>query len=185
MTKGQRFISSPFRKYPAFRQVSSARFIIQRRITLRTENADLRLHSFLLAIMARRSVQEEEAIIPCLLLRRRRRRRVTRRNRQRTMRARKIFQQRPEQGEYHQLLQEMRPSDLDSHFKYIRMTKERFDSLLAEVNLFFFNFLFIYIYLLYYYLFVIKFFKRIPIILIINIFITKIGWSLSRTSILF
>ena len=156
MTKGQHFVSSPFRKYPAFRQVSSARFIIQRRITLRTENADLRLHPFLLAIMARRSVQEEEAIILCLLLRRRRRRRVTRRNRQRTMRARKIFQQRPEQGEYHQLLQEMRLSDPDSHFKYIRMTKERFDSLLAEVNLFFFHFLFIYlfIYLLYYYLFI-------------------------------
>ena len=163
LTKGQRFVSSPFHKYPAFRQVSSARFIIQRRITLRTENADLRLHPFLLAIMARRSVQEEEAIILCLLLRRRRRRRVTRRNRQRTMRARKIFQQRPEQGEFHQLLQEMRLSDPDSHFKYIRMTKERFDSLLAEVNLFssiFYLFIYLFIYYIIIYLFVIKFFNN-------------------------
>ena len=51
------------------------------------------------------------------------------------MRARQVFQQRPRQGEYHQLLQEMRLSDPDSHFKYLRMTKGRFDSLLAEVPL--------------------------------------------------
>ena len=90
----------------------------------------------MLAIMARkRSVREEEAIILLLLLRRRRRRWIRRRRRQRRMRARQIFQQRPRQGEYHQLLQEMRLSDPDSHFKYLRMTKGRFDSLLAEVPL--------------------------------------------------
>ena len=54
--------------------------------------------------------------------------------RTRGMRARKIFERRPKQGEYHQLLQEMRLSDPESHFKYLRMSKERFDSLLEEVS---------------------------------------------------
>ena len=33
------------------------------------------------------------------------------------------------QSEYHNLLQEMRLSDEESHFKYIRMSPERFDLL--------------------------------------------------------
>ena len=52
----------------------------------------------------------------------------------RGMRACKIFERHPKQGEYHQLLQEMRLSDPESHFKYLRMSKERFDSLLGEVS---------------------------------------------------
>ena len=44
-----------------------------------------------------------------------------------------IFAHRRQQGEYHNLLQEMRLSDPDSHFRYLRMSKERFDCLLAEV----------------------------------------------------
>ena len=52
-----------------------------------------------------------------------------RRTRQLLVRA--IFSQRRQQGEFHNLLQEMRLSDPDSHFRYLRMSKERFDSLLA------------------------------------------------------
>ena len=43
-----------------------------------------------------------------------------------------IFSRR-QQGEYHNLLQEMRVCDPESHFKYLRMSKERFDSLLSKV----------------------------------------------------
>ena len=46
---------------------------------------------------------------------------------------RPIFTRRREQGEYHNLLQEMRLSDPDSHFRYLRMSRERFDSLLEMV----------------------------------------------------
>ena len=45
-----------------------------------------------------------------------------------------IFKRRREQGEYHNLLQEMRLDDPESHFRYMRMTKERFDSLLSMVS---------------------------------------------------
>ena len=55
-----------------------------------------------------------------------------RRTRQLWVRA--IFSQRRQQGEFHNLLQEMRLSDPDSHFRYLRMSKERFDSLLAMVS---------------------------------------------------
>ena len=44
-----------------------------------------------------------------------------------------IFTKRREQGEYHNLLQEMRLSDPESHFKYLRMSQFRFDSLLKKV----------------------------------------------------
>ena len=43
---------------------------------------------------------------------------------------RPIFELPQRQGEHHNILQEMGFSDLDSHFKYIRMSKERFDNLL-------------------------------------------------------
>ena len=56
--------------------------------------------------------------------------------RKRRMWVRPIFRLRKQQGEYHNLLQEMRLSDPDSHFKYLRMSKERFDSLLAEGTLY-------------------------------------------------
>ena len=44
---------------------------------------------------------------------------------------RPIFSMRKQQGEYHNLLQEMSISDPESHFRYLRMSKERFDSLLS------------------------------------------------------
>lgn len=45
-----------------------------------------------------------------------------------------IFKRRREQGEYHNLLQEMRLSDEESHFRYLRMSKECFDLLLSKVQ---------------------------------------------------
>ena len=47
---------------------------------------------------------------------------------------RSIFAKRKEQGEYHNLLQEMRLSDVDSHFRYIRMSRQRFDVLVSLVR---------------------------------------------------
>ena len=59
---------------------------------------------------------------------------IFRQRKRRKMWIRPIFMQRKQQGEYHNLLQEMRLSDPDSHFRYLRMSKERFDSLLVEVT---------------------------------------------------
>ena len=64
---------------------------------------------------------------------------VIRNRRKKTRRARRfwvrpILTKRRQQGEYHQLLQEMRLSDPESHFRYLRMSKERFDTLLAKVG---------------------------------------------------
>ena len=63
-----------------------------------------------------------------LYLRRRRRRRH-----RRSVWVRSIFRRRRQQGEFHNLLQVMRLSDSESHFRYLRMTKERFDILLSKV----------------------------------------------------
>ena len=68
------------------------------------------------------------AIILGILHRRRRRRRVKK------VWIRSIFTKRRQQGEFHNLLQEMRLSDPESHFKYLRMSKERFDFLLSKVK---------------------------------------------------
>ena len=46
---------------------------------------------------------------------------------------RQIFERRQDQGDYHQLLQEMKLQDAESHFRFLRMSKERFDILLAKV----------------------------------------------------
>ena len=46
-----------------------------------------------------------------------------------------FIQRRRQQGDYHNLLQEVRLSDPESHFRYLRMSKEKFDSLLAKVGL--------------------------------------------------
>ena len=62
-----------------------------------------------------------------ILHRRRQRRRI------RTVWVRPLFTRR-HQGEYHNLLQELRLSDPNCHFKYLRMSRERFDCLLAEVS---------------------------------------------------
>ena len=59
---------------------------------------------------------------------------LRRRRRRRSVWVRPIFVRRRQQGEYHQLLQEMRLADPESHFRYMRMSKERFDRLLAMVS---------------------------------------------------
>ena len=66
------------------------------------------------------------------LLRRRRRRGRCRRVRKVWVRS--IYRRRCQQGDFHSLLQEMRLSDPESHFRYMRMSRERFDSLLQMVQ---------------------------------------------------
>ena len=44
-----------------------------------------------------------------------------------------IFARRRSQGEYHNLLQELHSTDPESHFQYLRMSKEGFDVLLSKV----------------------------------------------------
>ena len=53
--------------------------------------------------------------------------------RKRSVWVRPIFSRRREQGEYN-LLQELRLSDPESHFRYLRMSRERFDCLVALVS---------------------------------------------------
>ena len=72
----------------------------------------------------------EEAIVLTLILRKKRRKK----RRTRKMWVRPIFRRRRQQGEYHHLLQEMRLSDADSHFSYMRMSRETFDVLLGKVR---------------------------------------------------
>ena len=74
------------------------------------------------------SSDEELELVLLLALRRRQRKK------KRSMWVRPIFKLQRQQGEYHNLLQEMRLSDPDSHFRYLRMSKERFDNLLAMVG---------------------------------------------------
>ena len=62
-------------------------------------------------------------------------RRKTRKKVQRKMWVRHIFARRRQQGEYHNLLQELRVVDPESHFRYLRMSKERFDTLLSMVSI--------------------------------------------------
>lgn len=70
---------------------------------------------------------------------RRRRRRAL--SAQRSTWIRSIFERRRDQGDYHQLLQEMRLGDTESHFRFLRMSKERFDMLLSKVTSQFVSFL--------------------------------------------
>ena len=58
---------------------------------------------------------------------------MKKKKKKRKMWVRPIFTKRRQQGEYHNLLQEMRLSDPESHFKYLRMSRFRFDSLLKKV----------------------------------------------------
>ena len=73
---------------------------------------------------------EEEELILLLALRRRKGKKGTRR-----MWVRSIFTKRWQQGEFHNLVQELRLVDPESHFKYLRMPKERFDSILSKVRI--------------------------------------------------
>ena len=76
-----------------------------------------------------------------LLRRRRRRLKKTRRR----VWVRPINSRRCQQGDIHNLLQEMRLSDPQSHFKYLRMSKQRFDSLLQMICLRFYKTLLIFV----------------------------------------
>ena len=71
-------------------------------------------------------------VLLLLLLRRRRARRNSSRNR--SVGVRSIFRRRQQQGEYHNLLQELRLCDPDSHFKYMRMSRQVFDKLVEKVS---------------------------------------------------
>eukprot|EP00118_Oscarella_pearsei_P015909 m.147748 g.147748 ORF g.147748 m.147748 type:complete len:152 (+) comp38474_c0_seq3:202-657(+) len=77
--------------------------------------------------MAEMDTDADEVTVLALIIRRRCKRR-------RRMWVRKIFQKRKEQGDYHALLQEMRLSDRDAHFSYLRMSKETFDVLMDMVE---------------------------------------------------
>ena len=77
----------------------------------------------------------KKAILLLLLLRRRRSRKNRLFNSRREW-VRSIFKRRRQQGEFHNLLQELRLVDPDSHFRYLRMSKETFDDLLRMVCLF-------------------------------------------------
>ena len=70
----------------------------------------------------------EELLVVLLALRRQRRKR------KRRYWVCPIFTLRKQQGEYHNLLQEMRLLDPESHFRYLRMSRDRFDCLLAKVS---------------------------------------------------
>ena len=69
-----------------------------------------------------------------LLLHLRRRRKKAKSKHRRRMWVRPIFQQRLEQGDFHQLLQELRRNDPESHFRFLRMSKETFDCLVEKVT---------------------------------------------------
>ena len=69
-----------------------------------------------------------------LTLRRRARRHRAQR-RKRKMWVHPMLQMRRRQGAFHQLIQELRLSDHERHFGYLRMTKETFDLLLQKVRL--------------------------------------------------
>ena len=56
-----------------------------------------------------------------------------RRSRRKSVWVHPIFTKRRDQGEYHNLLQELCTSDPESHFRYVRMSKEGFDYLLEKV----------------------------------------------------
>ena len=72
------------------------------------------------------------ALILALILRRRRRRRRTAKRRRRRVWVRPLLQMRTRQGAYNNLIQEMRLTDSESHFTFLRMSKETFDVLLQK-----------------------------------------------------
>ena len=77
--------------------------------------------------------RSRRALILLALLRNRRARR---RNRpRRTIGVRSIFRRQHQQGEFHNLLEELLFSDPDSHFRYLRMSRQVFDKLLEKVSL--------------------------------------------------
>ena len=78
-------------------------------------------------------VQEEEMLLLILLLRRRRIRREQKAS-QRKVWVRKLLRLRRKKGAFQNLIREMRISDRESHFRFFRMSPERFDHLLTLVT---------------------------------------------------
>ena len=77
------------------------------------------------------SEEEEELLLLLLAMKSKERRK----KKEKVAWVRPIFAKRKQQGEYHNLLQEMRLVDPQSHFAYLRMSKEQFDHLLSKVCL--------------------------------------------------
>ena len=78
-------------------------------------------------------IMEDVLVLLLLLLLwwRHRRNKATRRRR---FWVRPIIRRRVRQEEYHNLLQEVRLCDAESHFRYLRMSRRTFDHLLAKVG---------------------------------------------------
>ena len=76
----------------------------------------------------------EDMLVLLLLLLLWRRHRRNKAKRRRRFWVRPIFHRRVRQGEYHNLLQEVRLCDAESHFRYLRMSRRTFDQLLAKVG---------------------------------------------------
>ena len=74
----------------------------------------------------------EESMLVFALYRRRRKRKKQRRR----IWVGPIFVKRKQQGSYNNLVQELRLTDPQSHFRYFRMSKEKFDCLLSKVNIY-------------------------------------------------
>ena len=102
-------------------------------MSLLTRVATVRL-SYHVTLLPRDIVlrMEEEVLLLCLLWRHRRNKK--KKKTRRRFWVRQIVQKRRDQGEFHNLLQEMRLNDPESHFRYLRMSKATFDRLLARVG---------------------------------------------------
>ena len=74
-------------------------------------------------------VEEEILVLALLYISRRKKRRKNKR-----FWVRSIFSRRQGQSEYHTLLQEVRLSDPEAHFQYLRMSRSRFEELLSMVS---------------------------------------------------
>ena len=74
------------------------------------------------------------AILLLILLRRKRQRRL-RSVRVRREWVRSIFRRRRQQGDFHNFLQVLRLAHRESHFRYLRMSRETFDNLLRLICL--------------------------------------------------
>ena len=77
---------------------------------------------------------DRKDLLLLLLVYRRRTRRAREASRRRRRKwVRTIFQRRREHGDYHNLLAEMRLQDAESHYRFLRMSRETFDALVAKV----------------------------------------------------
>ena len=75
------------------------------------------------------------AILLLILLRRKRQRRLRSVRVIRREWVRSIFRRRRQQGDFHNFLQVLRLAHPESHFRYLRMSRETFDNLLRLICL--------------------------------------------------